>query len=97
MDETGKVLVRIDGYDDISASSSDSLLVICEENDVPMESACGGFAGCNSCRVEVIDGSGNLSPLDQVEIPFLDNETQRLGCQALVNGPVSIRLCPGML
>ncbi len=59
-----------------------------------MDSACGGFACCNSCRVEVL--SGALSPLLPEEEPFLDAPAQRLGCQArLLGGLVAVRLAPG--
>jgi ferredoxin len=71
-----------------------SLLEACEAAGIPMDSACGGFAACNSCRVDVI--SGALTPLDELELPFLDAPGQRLGCQArLVAGPVAVRLAPG--
>ena len=87
----------IEGWGRISVESGQNLLEACEANGIPMESECGGFAGCNSCRIEVIDGSQHLSERDPVEIPFLDTDSQRLGCQVLVEGPFSFRLCPGML
>ncbi len=78
----------------IEAAAGTSLLEACEAAGIPMESACGGFACCNSCRVEV--ESGELTPLLPEEEPFLDGPRQRLGCQArVVGGPVSIRLAPG--
>ena len=91
------VSVEVEGCGCSSRTPGQNLLEACEANGIPMESECGGFAGCNSCRVEVIDGSHNLSDLDAVELPFLDTENQRLGCQVLVKGPFSFRLCPGML
>jgi ferredoxin len=60
-----------------------------------MDSACGGFAACNSCRVDVLDGAEHLTPLLPEEEPFLDVPGQRLGCQARVQGPVHVRLAPG--
>ena len=85
----------MDGYGAFDVADGLSLLALCESNEVPMESACGGFACCNSCRVEVLSGAANLSPRRDEETPFLDGPTQRLGCQAQVLGPVSIRLAPG--
>ncbi len=73
-----------------------TLLEVCEEHGVDMECACGGFACCNSCRVEVIEGAQNLSTVEEDELPFLDGIHQRLGCQARLLGPVSLRLDPGM-
>lgn len=58
-----------------------------------MESACGGFAACNSCRVRVM--AGTLSPLEEAEEPFLDDAAQRLGCQARLVGNVVLIMEPG--
>lgn len=86
--------VRFDDLDRaVEADPGLSLLEVCERHGLPMESACGGFAACNSCRVRVI--SGDLSPLDELEEPFLDAPDQRLGCQARVVGDVVVRLDPG--
>lgn len=90
-------VVKVEGYSEVSTPKGLSLLEVCEAAGIPMESECGGFAGCNSCRVEVSAGDGHLSPRDPIELPFLDRDDQRLGCQAIVHGPVTIKLCPGML
>ncbi len=70
-----------------------TLLEVAEAHGVPMEAACGGFAACNTCRVEVVEGQ--LSPRDDVELPFLDHEGQRLACQARIVADVTVRLAPG--
>lgn len=58
-----------------------------------MEAACGGFAGCNTCRVRLI--SGSLGPEDEAEGPFLDAPGQRLACQARIVADAVVRLEPG--
>ncbi len=73
----------------------ETLLDVCDAHGVPMASACGGFAACNSCRVWVCDAGLGLSPLLDEEEAFLDDPRQRLGCQARVVGPVVVRLDPG--
>lgn len=78
----------------VEAPLDATLLQVCDDNGLPMETACGGFAACNSCRVRVI--SGVLSPLEEVEEPFLDAPDQRLGCQARVVGDVVVRMDPGI-
>jgi ferredoxin len=78
----------------VEAALDATLLEVCDAHGLPMETACGGFAACNSCRVRVLCGS--LSPVEDVELPFLDAPDQRLGCQARVVGDVQIRLDPGM-
>lgn len=78
----------------VEARLGETLLEVCDAHGLPMETACGGFAACNSCRVRLVEGE--LSPLEDVEIPFLDAPDQRLGCQARVVGDVRVRLDPGM-
>ena len=88
--------VRVEGYPAFHVDDSEaSLLELCEDHGVPMESACGGFAACNSCRILVLDGQRNLTEQLPEEDAFLDGPNQRLGCQARVVGPVSFRLDPG--
>ncbi len=74
----------------VEAESGQTLLEVCDAHGLPMDTACGGFAACNSCRVRVVTGA--LSPLDPVEDPFLDRPDQRLGCQARVVADVVVRL-----
>lgn len=70
-----------------------TLLAVAEANGVDIEAACGGFAGCNTCRVRVL--SGKLGPFDPAEEPFLDHPSQRLACQATVVSDVVVRREPG--
>ncbi|MCP4807221.1 MAG: (2Fe-2S)-binding protein [Proteobacteria bacterium] len=77
----------------LEAPEGQLLLDLCLDNGIEMEAACGGFAACNTCRVRVV--SGELSPRDEVEDPFLDRPDQRLGCQAAVTGDVTLELDPG--
>jgi ferredoxin len=88
--------VEIDAHGTVDAAADEVLLELCERAEIPMDSACGGFAACNSCRIDVVEGGENLSPVVEEELPFLDAENQRLGCQTRVLGPVRIRLSPGM-
>lgn len=89
------VRVRVEGYEDVDAELGATLLEVCEGAAIPITSACGGFAACNSCRVDVIDGLDRLSACAFDEQAFLDAPTHRLACQARLLGPVSVRLAPG--
>lgn len=89
-------LLEVEGFGRFEVPDGETLLVACEDHGVPMESACGGFACCNSCRVEVVRGEEHLSGQVEEEDPFLDAPHQRLGCQARLLGPVVVRLAPGM-
>jgi ferredoxin len=57
---------------------------------------CGGYGQCGTCIVEIVEGIENLSPKTAFEERKLKNKpsTYRLACQALVNGPVSVKTKP---
>ena len=57
---------------------------------------CGGYGQCGTCIVDIVEGSENLSPRTDFEKRKLKKkpESYRLACQALVNGPVSVKTKP---
>lgn len=83
------------GVGEVDVAAGATLLEACDAGGLPMETECGGFAACNSCRVRVIAGADALSPVDRKERPFLDRPDQRLGCQAQLLGDVTVALDPG--
>ena len=88
--------LAVEGYAPVEIEADTSLLDACDAHGIPMDSACGGFAACNSCRVTVLDGADALTPRLDEEDAFLDRDDQRLGCQARILGDVRVRLDPGM-
>ncbi len=58
---------------------------------------CGGYGQCATCVVEIVEGMENLTPKTAFEERKLKRkpENYRLACQALVNGPVSVKTKPG--
>ena len=81
-----------------------SLLEISRGHGVPHASTCSGRARCGTCRVRVLAGAGNLSPIGADEADLLHRLNAgeggiRLACQAIVTGPhVAIeRLVPAEL
>ena len=87
--------VRVAGGPELLVRAGATLLEVLEDGGLPVEAACGGFACCNTCRVDVLEGAAGLSPLLPEEQPFLDAAGQRLACQATVVGDVIVRLAPG--
>lgn len=73
-----------------------TLLDASEDLGWPLDSDCGGVAACNACRVRVIVGAEHLSQILPEELPFLDADDQRLGCQARVLGSVIVLPDPGL-
>jgi ferredoxin len=57
---------------------------------------CGGYGQCGMCRVEIVEGMENLSPRTDFENSKLAKrpDNQRLACQVLVNGDVSVNTKP---
>ena len=55
---------------------------------------CGGNGFCTSCRVEVISLKEGLSPVSPLERERLGSRAGelRLACQAVVRGPVEVRV-----
>lgn len=85
--------VVVVGRAPVAARVGQTLLEVCDDHGILMETACGGFAACNSCRVRVVQGE--LSPVDEAEVPFLDRPDHRLGCQARVTTDVVVEVDPG--
>jgi ferredoxin len=57
---------------------------------------CGGYGQCGMCRVEIVEGMENLSPRTDFESRKLAKrpDNQRLACQVVVNGDVSVNTKP---
>ncbi|MCB0390003.1 MAG: (2Fe-2S)-binding protein [Bdellovibrionales bacterium] len=60
----------------------------------PVASSCDGDGICSKCRVKVLEGSENLSPMSYFEKERLEMnnipEDYRLSCQAKVLGDVTV-------
>ena len=56
--------------------------------------SCDGIALCGFCRVQVLEGSDNLSPVESEEEKILASlhagNDERLACCASVHGPVTL-------
>ena len=75
-----------------------TILEAAQELGFPLNHECGGNATCVTCRVQVLEGAGNLDEIDFDEQDLLDREgigePWRLGCQARLLGDVKVRV-PG--
>ena len=60
---------------------------------MPVSQACDGVAMCGFCRVQVIEGEENLTPMESEERKILASlhadDDERLACCARVTGPVT--------
>ena len=67
-----------------------SILETALEHQIPIYHTCGGNCSCSTCRVLVVKGQENLSPMEPEEAQILDSfdlkAPYRLGCQAFIMG-----------
>lgn len=74
-----------------------SLLDIALANGIELEHNCGGSCACTTCHVIVREGAENLSEMAEDEEDRLDMAEgltihSRLGCQAVVQGDVTVEI-----
>ena len=72
-----------------------SLLDVSLKHGIPHMHACGGNGRCSTCRVLIIDGKENLSPINDQERELALKRgfegDVRLACQTTARGPVKLR------
>ncbi|MBR5169323.1 MAG: NADH:ubiquinone reductase (Na(+)-transporting) subunit F [Muribaculaceae bacterium] len=96
---SGKVKININnGTKEIEVSSGNTLLNTLHENGVMLSSACGGKGSCGQCKVQVLEGGGQILP---TEVPHFSRKEQmdhwRLGCQVKVKDSMSIQVPDSVL
>ncbi len=77
----------------IETEPGKSILQIALDHDIPVEHACGGNGFCTTCLCKVKEGMQNLSPRnDREENMGVTEDPDRLSCQSVVNGDVTIEV-----
>ena len=78
----------------IIASSDKTLMTMLLENNIPVASSCHGDGVCGKCKLNILNGSGNLSQPTELELilaaKYELNSRQRISCQTFVNGDVTV-------
>ena len=95
---SGNVNIQINGDKTISVGQGSSLMTTLNENGIFLPSACGGKASCGQCKVQVLEGGGEI--LDSERPHFTRKEIKdhwRLGCQCKVKGDLKIRVPESVL
>ena len=90
---SGNVNIEINGDKTISVAQGSSLMTTLNENGIFLPSACGGKASCGQCKVQVLDGGGEI--LDSEKPHFTRKEIKdnwRLGCQCKVEADMKIKV-----
>ena len=96
---SGKVKIIVNnGTKELEVNSGNTLLGTLHENGVMLSSACGGKGSCGQCKVQVLEGGGQILP---TEVPHFSRKEQldhwRLGCQVKVKNNMSIQVPDSVL
>ena len=95
---SGKVSITINDKDTLSVNQGQSLLTTLAENGVHLPSACGGKGSCGQCKVQVVEGGGQILDVEKGHFTrrqILDH--WRLGCQCKVKGDLKIKVPESVL
>ena len=95
---SGNVNIEINGDRTINVPQGSSLMATLNENGVFLPSACGGKASCGQCKVQVLDGGGEI--LDSEKPHFSRKEQKagwRLGCQCKVKSDMKVHVDESIL
>ena len=79
------------------AQIGESILDVAINHDIPIQHACGGFCACTTCHIQVKTPSAPLSEIEEDELDRLElvaemRDGSRLGCQAKVQGDVTVEI-----
>jgi ferredoxin, 2Fe-2S len=78
----------------IEVNPQKSLLKHFHDNRLDWMHACGGKGRCTTCKVIIINGAENISPLTPAELRYQDmkalNAGERLSCQARPMGDITV-------
>ncbi len=95
---SGEVRVNINGEKDLVVEPGSTLLTTLADNGVFLPSACGGGGSCGMCRLQVLEGGGDILP---TEVNFFSRRQQkenwRLGCQVKVKQDMKIAVPASVL
>ena len=79
---------------EIENDPNKSLLQLCHEQNVHINSLCKGQPKCAECRVKIVQGEHNVIPPTPVELALLGNnfylDGRRLSCQVRCYGEITI-------
>ena len=95
---SGNVNIEINGDRTISVAQGNNLMATLNENGIFLPSACGGKASCGQCKVQVLEGGGEI--LDSEKPHFTRKQIKdhwRLGCQCKVKGDLKIHVDESIL
>lgn len=95
---SGVVRITLNGDKTVEGLTGTSLLSSLANSNVFLSSACGGKGSCGQCRVQVLDGGGEILPTEKVHFSRKEiKEYWRLGCQVKVRQDMDIKVAASVL
>lgn len=96
---SGEVNISINGgKKEVKAPAGKSLLATLADGGVHLSSACGGKGSCGQCKVQVLEGGGDMLPTEAVHFTRKQMKDHwRLGCQVKVKSDMEIQVDPAAL
>jgi Na+-transporting NADH:ubiquinone oxidoreductase subunit F len=96
---SGKVKINVNnGTKELEVNSGNTLLNTLHENGVMLSSACGGKGSCGQCKVQVVEGGGQILPTETGHFSRKEQlDHWRLGCQVKVKDNMSIQVPDSVL
>ena len=96
---SGKVTIDVNkGKLKLRVKRGGSLLNRLHENGVMLSSACGGKGSCGQCRVQVLEGGGEILSTEKVHFTRKEQQKHwRLGCQVKVKDHMKIKVPSSVL
>ena len=90
---SGDVAINVNGERDISAQPGNKLLAALSANELFLPSACGAGGTCGQCKVRILEGGGDLLPIEKAHISKREaREGERLACQVSINQDMRIEV-----
>ncbi|MFC2489329.1 MAG: NADH:ubiquinone reductase (Na(+)-transporting) subunit F [Prevotella sp.] len=94
----GKVVITVNDDRELTVEQGNNVMATLNENGIFLPSACGGKASCGQCKLQVLEGGGEI--LDSERSHFSRKEVKehwRLGCQCKVKGDLKVKVPESVL
>lgn len=89
----GNVTITVNEERDLAVPMGGKLLNVLADNKIYVSSACGGGGSCGQCTVKVLDGGGEILPVELNHISKREaKEGMRLSCQVAVKGNMAVEV-----
>ena len=95
---SGKVVITVNGDKELTVEQGNNVMATLNENGIFLPSACGGKASCGQCKLQVLEGGGEILDSERTHFSRKDvKDHWRLGCQCKVKGDLKVKVPESVL